>query len=300
MNPSVAIIILNWNNAADTLDCLKSVFELDYPNFNVLIVDNGSTDDSVAQIRERYPDLDILPTGENLGYAGGNNAGIREALESGAEYVWILNDDTTVGRDSLSSLIEAAALHQNVGFAGPLVRLREEPDHILSAGGFFDQGMAPCQRGLGELDTGQYPHPEAVDFLSGCALLASRQVIEAVGLLDGSFFAYGEEVDWCYRGALAGFISLMVPAAIVWHPDTRSRDENSPRVTYYISRNRLLFLHKHRLGSRYLGQTLAQYFYWLVNWSLNPKWKGIGPKRNALWHAMLDFAKGRYGRSVNV
>lgn len=298
--PFVHIIILNWNNPTDTLACLDTVRQLDYDNVRVVVVDNGSADDSAARIRLEYPAIDLIALPENLGYTGGNNAGIRHSLERGAEYVWLLNDDTTVAPDSLALLVEAAARHPDAGFLGPLVRLREQPDRILSAGGVFGPDMTLRQRGLGEADAGQFRVPEPVDFLSGCALLASRRVIEAVGAFDEAFFAYGEDIDWCYRGAQAGFRSLLVPAAVVWHPDTRSRDENSPRVMYYISRNRLLFMRKHRLGARRMGRTVLRYLYWLANWSLNPKWRGIRPKRDALWFAMRDFAAANFGRSASV
>lgn len=297
--PPVTIIILNWNNPTDTLACLESIFRLDYPNFTVLVVDNGSTDDSVARIRARYPDLPLLVAGENLGFAGGNNAGIRRALGEGAAYVWLLNDDAIVAPDSLTILMRAAR-ETNAGFLGPMVRIKEQPDHILAAGGVYGRHMRPGLRGLGEWDAGQYTAPERVGFLSGCALLVDRRAIDAVGALDEAFFAYGEDVEWCYRGQQVGFDVLFVPGALAWHPDTRLRDGNSRAVTYYISRNHLLFIRKHHLGAPLLISTLAQYAYWLVNWSVNPKWRESHGKRDALWWATRDFARGRFGKSADL
>lgn len=302
VDPLVIIIILNWNHPEDTLACLHSVVALHYPagNMQILVVDNGSSDKSAAPIRAAFPDIELIQIGVNLGYAGGNNVGIRCALAHGADYVWLLNDDATVAPDALKLLVRAAESHPGAGFLGPMVRIREQPDRILSAGGFFGPGMTSQQRGLGELDRSQYSVVAKVDYLSGCALLVSRVALERIGMLDEQFFAYGEDVEWCYRGKQAGFDVLFVPEALAWHPDTRERDQGSARVTYYISRNRLLFLRKHRLGIGNITRTLARNVLWLVNWTVNPKWRHIKPKRNALWLAMRDFALGRFGKSTDL
>lgn len=297
---SVAVVILNWNNPEDTLECLRSVAALDYPIVHTIVVDNGSTDNSVTRIRAAHPNVEIVETGSNMGYTGGNNAGIDKALALGAAYVWLLNDDTTVAPDSLSMLVQAATAHPDAGFLGPLVRMREQPDHILSAGGVFGPSMKRYQRGLGEPDNRHYQELVEVDFLSGCALLVSCAAINRIGLLDDQFFSYGEDVEWCLRGKRAGFKILFVPQSLVWHPDTRLRDENSARVMYYMSRNHLLFLRKHHIGVNIMTRTLVRYAIWLVNWSFNPKWRGARRKRDALWLAMRDFALGRFGKCISV
>lgn len=298
--PAVLIVVLNWNNATDTLSCLLSLSQLQYESHRVIVVDNGSTDDSVARIRADRPDVMVVEAGENLGYAGGNNLGIRRSLEMGADYVWLLNDDVVVDPDALNCLMRVAAERPNAGFLGPVVRMSEQPGHILSAGGSFDVHMVPEQRGVGERDGGQYREETEVDFLSGCALLVSRTAVERIGMLDERFFTYGEDVEWCYRGKLAGFGVVLVPQAIVWHPDTRRRDESSARVMYYITRNRLLFLRKHRLGMGIMLKELWRCVVWLVNWSVNPKWRGIRPKRDAVWLALRDFVLGRAGKSMDL
>lgn len=296
----VTTVVLNWNNAQDTLSCLDSLAKLDYPNPWIIVVDNGSTDDSVARIRAAHPAVDLIETGENLGYAGGNNVGIRHALAGGADYVFLLNDDAIVAADALSLLLQAAQARPSAGFLGPMVRTREQPDRILTAGGLFGPHMTPSLRGFGTLDQGQYRGVEEVDFLSGCALLVSRAALEAVGTLDERYFAYGEDVEWCFRGRRAGFKVLFVPQAVVWHPDTSLRDQNSPRVMYYITRNHLLFLRQHRLGSGVMLRTLLRHLIWLVNWSINPKWRHIKPKRDTLWWALRDFTLRRFGKSKDL
>lgn len=298
--PAVAIVILNWNHPEDTLACLRSVAALDYPAVFTIVVDNGSTDDSVTRLRTAHPEIEIIATGANLGYTGGNNRGIRRALERGARYVWLLNDDAVAAPNALSLLVHAAEAQPDAAFLGPTVRMCEQPDRILSAGGILDRNFDSHQRGLGEVDQGQYAAITEVGFLSGCALLVSSQAMEGIGLLDERFFTYGEDVEWCFRGQRAGFKALHVPQAIVWHPDTRARDGNSARVMYYISRNHLLFLRKHQLGVGPIGRTLARNAIWLANWSINPKWRSIRSKRNALWLAMRDFASDRHGKCKDL
>jgi len=278
MMPTVIIIVLNWNNAPDTVRCLRSLKQLDYENHRVIVVDNGSSDDSVATIAATHPDITILENGENLGYAGGNSVGIEYALNNGCDYVWLLNDDVTVAPDSL--------LH-----------MHEDPQRILSAGGRFGSCWQPQHRGMGELDSGQFDAISEVDFLSGCALLVNQELIEKIGGLDSDFFVYHEDVEWCYRGNQAGFRTLFVPQSKVWHPDTRRRDADSALVTYYIARNQLLFMTKHHLGVGAITRCLANYMLWVVNWSINPKWRHKRCQRDMLLRAMLDFSRGHFGKA---
>jgi GT2 family glycosyltransferase len=297
MTPKVAVIVLNWNNAADTLRCLHSLSQLDYEAHHVIVVDNGSSDGSVATIEASYPGVTILQSQENLGYAGGNNLGTNYALRRGFDYFWLLNDDVIAAPDSLSALMVQATAEPKAGFLGPKVYTLEEPKTILSAGGEFGPGWQALQRGMGELERGQFDQTVETDFLSGCALLVSRKLIETVGGLDEDFFAYYEEIEWCHRGRNAGFRVLFVPDSKIWHPDTRLRDSDSTLVMYYISRNRLLFLAKHRLGAGAIIRCLATYLLWVVNWWLNPKWRHKRSQRDALIRSMMDFTLGRFGRA---
>ena len=295
LSPMVTIIILNWNNASDTLACLNSVTKLDYDNFQVIVVDNDSTDDSVVTITTAYPDITMLEAGQNLGYAGGNNLGIKHALQNGCQYIWLLNDDVIVAPDALSSLMSVALAKPQAGFLGPKVYIREQPECILSAGGLLHDYWQSEHLGLGELDEGQFDTVAEVDYLSGCALLVNRKVIEAVGILDEDFFAYNEDVEWCYRGKRTGFKNIFVPEAKVWHPDTRGRDENSPAVTYYTTRNSLQFIRKHDLGFATMVRTLSGYARTLLSWSLRPRWRHKREQRNALTRAIMDFARKQFG-----
>lgn len=297
--PHVAIVILNWNNPDDTLACLRSVMALDYPadRLLVIVVDNGSRNGSGAQIRAAYPKLTILIPGANLGYAGGNNVGIRDALATGANYIWLLNDDVVVAPESLSTLVQVAVQTPEAACLGPIVLTKESPNHILSAGGLLVNGWEPVHLGIGELVTGISGNVADVDFLSGCALFINALALREIGLLDEDFFVYHEDVEWCYRARRAGWRVLSVLDAKVWHPDTGVRDQESSLVTYYAARNHLLFLRKHHIGWRPFLSSLARYAVWIGNWSINPKWRRLKGKRTALCWALSDFARGNFGRS---
>jgi hypothetical protein len=292
--PTVLAVVLNWNSGRDTLACLEALERGTFVGCRALVVDNGSTDDSVARIRARVPHVALLELGANYGYAGGNNRGIRHGLGD-CDYVWLLNPDVVVAPDCLARLVEVAEADRHAAMLGPLVRMREEPQRILSAGGCLDGGR-PAHRGLGEVDRGQFDAPAAVDYVTGCALLARRSAIESIGLLDERFFLYYEEVDWCHRARAAGFTCVVVPHAVAWHPNTLARDADSPLVTYYITRNQLLFLRTHHLGAPLLARQLLRHARTLASWTLRPKWRHKAAQRRALWRALIDFARGRTGQ----
>ena len=296
MTPHVAIIVLNWNNAIDTLACLDSLEMIKYPAYSVLVVDNGSTDDSVAQIKAALPRIEILETGENLGYAGGNNVGIRHALAQGADYVCMLNNDVTVAPDFLSELVQVAEADPRAGLLGPKVLQREAPSRLQSAG-MVSTGIGRWQlRGLGELDEGQYDHLGRVAVLSGCALLASRRTIESVGLLDERFYLYDEDIDWCLRCQEKGYQNRLVSTSRVYHRSNEERAGSRPLMTYYINRNRHLLCQRHGFATAARLRLYLQQALWITNWTLNPKWRSRRTERDALLLAMRDVILGRYGK----
>lgn len=296
-SPKVTIVILNWNNAPDTLECLDSVRKLRYDNYDIVVVDNGSTDGSVAAIRDQYPGVIILENRENLGYAEGNNVGIRYALEAGSEYIFVLNDDALVDPETLSALVATTISHPDAGFLGPKVYHRESPQVIQSAGGRFNKYWESRYRGMDEADQGQFDDLMDVDFVCGCAVLVSRQTIEQIGLLDPRFFLYREDIDWCYRATRAGFRVLYVPSAKVWHRSPHIREPELSRTTYYMSRNALLFLAKNGLGPVEIAKVLIfRQFRRLLSWTLRPKWRSKRRDRDALLRGIIDFFRGKFGQ----
>lgn len=212
MAPRVSIVTLNWRGVEDTLSCLESLRDLAYPNFFVLVVDNGSGDDSVVRIADRYPDLDLLETGANLGFAGGCNVGIRRALEQGADYVWLLNSDTWVDPRALDALVACAEQDPRLGAVGSVIRDQGEPEHVLAWGG-----------GWVDLRFGRPSHalsPVAgrdLDYLTGASLLLRACALQDVGLLDEQFFLYWEETDLCFRLRARGWKLGVAEDSRVWH-----------------------------------------------------------------------------------
>jgi len=298
----VCIIVLNWNGRVDTLACLASLSQLDYPARTIVVVDNGSSDDSVTAIRTAYPQVTLIETGENLGYAGGNNVGLRYAMAQGADYALLLNNDTVVDPTFLRILMDAAEADPTVGIAGPTIYYHERPDVIWSAGGAIDwQRGSTWMVGLDERDEGQFgTEPRTVDFITGCAILVRRTVMEQVGLLDERFFAYYEETEWCVRAARAGYKILHVPLARMWHKISPSARADSPLVHYYMTRNRLLFLKATGAGlGAWLHTLIAEYLRTLISWSVRPKWRCKQAQRRAMLQAIGDTWRGRWGKSTS-
>ncbi|MDM8528608.1 glycosyltransferase family 2 protein [Anaerolineales bacterium HSG24] len=296
--PQVVIVLVNWNGLTDTLACLASLEKVDYPNYQTIVIDNGSSDDSVEQIRIHYPKVTLFETGENLGFVGGNNIAMQHPLVAKTDYVLLLNNDTEVAPDFLSLLVEVAQSDKKIGIVGPTIYYFDEPKTIWSAGGGidWDKGMTHMVN-LNELDEGQLGDtPRSMYFVTGCALLIKRSVIKEVGLLDPRFFAYYEEAEWCVRTTQAGFKILHVPSARIWHKISIVAREASPQVHYYMVRNRLLFLNLTQAKLSVMLSVLGRNLMTLISWSIKPKWRHKAPQRKAMWQAILDYMRGRFGR----
>lgn len=318
--PRVSIVVLNWNGADDTLACLDSLATLTYPNFDVVVVDNGSNDNSVENLRaytSAYP-LTLLETNRNLGYAGGNNFGVRHTLEKGAEYVLILNNDTTVAPDLLEQLVDAALSTPSAGVFSARVMYFDEPEKVWFDGARWNNGTLKLEwpgqgRNENELDKANHD----TDYASGAALFFRKEVAQKIGLLDEKFFLVWEEVDWCFRARKAGWRNIVVPSAKVWHKIGVSfGSEQSPLRIYFSIRNQLLWFSRHttvkaqlQLGLRNLRK-LVPIFYisrgidakfarrlaWAFHDYLNA-WMGRGNRYEYLSvrRAVLDFLLGRFG-----
>lgn len=295
LHPAVAIVVLNWNNAQDTLTCLTSLAYLDYSNYRALVVDNGSTDDSIERIKAEFPNIPILEIGANLGYTGGNNAGIRWALANGASWVFLLNNDTILATDALSQMIAVGQTDPMIGILGPTIYHAATPNVIQSAGGLLDARWRARHRGQNQLDQGQFSQPTPVDWVSGCALLVRRKMIKQIGLLDEHFFAYQEELEWCIRARRAQWRIMHVPGAHVWHYGVSKEYRPKPYVTYYMVRNRFLLLTRHKAGFAAWLDALFQTARTLLSWSIRPKWRSQRVHRDAMWRGIMDFLRHCWG-----
>ena len=220
--PKVYIIVLNFNRKDDTLDCMDSLYRMDYPNFRVVMVDNGSSDGTALAVMNAYPQSHVIENRMNLMFSEGNNVGIRAALLEGADYVMLLNNDTVVAPDMLTKMMETMKAHPDAGMAAPMIYYYPPkggaPEHIWYAGGIVKlwQGLT-AHRGIRERDTGQYNEVEYTDYITGCALLVTRECLEKVGLLDPVYYIYAEDADLSMRVRIAGFKLLFVPGATMWH-----------------------------------------------------------------------------------
>jgi len=297
----VAIIVLNWNNAPDTIECLRSLAQLDYPTYRVVVVDNGSTDDSVRAIHQQYPGVMILETQQNLGYAGGNNAGIRYALAQGAKYICILNNDVKVAPDFLTPLLAAFDEDAEVGVVTPLVAEMDEPEKVWALGQEIDWKTGMVTR----IHSGEaMPSPQArvlieVDIASGTVMLVKREVLERVGLLDETFYLYYEEVDWCLRVRRTGYRILAVPSSVVWHKVSATLGPTSPVIDYYMLRNHLHFIARHWSGAArlcLLGRTVLRNLLTIAAYTVKSHDDQRLPHRNARLLALRDAVLGRWGQ----
>ncbi|WP_218916438.1 glycosyltransferase family 2 protein [Calidithermus chliarophilus] len=238
-NPSVHIVILNWNGWQDTVACISSLQALDYPNYRILVVDNGSTDGSVHEIRRAAPDVTVVSTGANLGFAGGNNVGIRSAVEHGADYVWLLNNDTVVDKGALSALVEVAESNGAIGAVGSVLYYMDQPERIQAYGG----GKVSLWIGYSR----HYTNVESsrMDYLVAASLLVRRIAFEKVGLLDDGYFMYWEDTDFSFRLRKAGWKLAVATNSKVLHKESASMGKKSPTLDRYFNRSARRFFTRH-------------------------------------------------------
>ena len=293
--PLVVTIILNTNRKIDTLEALHSLSENTYPEQHIIVLDNASTDGSVAAIRQSHPEVEVIELEQNLGYAGNNNVGIRAALEAGAEWVLVLNEDTILAPDCLERLVKLGERDQQIGIVGPMVYHFNEPQIIQSAGGKMTPGWVSVHLAQNELDSGQFPDPHEVDWISGCAIMVRKAVIEQVGMIDARFFYYWEETEWCLRARAAGWKIFHHPQAHLWHKGVQRDYHPGPNVTYYSTRNRLLTLSTHHAPVSVQIATWLELLRRLISWTVKPKWREMRDHRDALWQGMSDFVRKRWG-----
>jgi len=286
--PKVVVVVLNWNGKRLTAECLESLKEIDYSNYEILLVDNGSTDGSQEYFRAQCPEIALLENEIDLGFAEGNNVGIRHAMNERADYVLLLSNDTVVHERFLSELVSVAERDLRTGFVGPKIYYHDwhgQRDIIAFAGGRVNLWIGKARNvGMGEKDTGQYEDIKEVDYLQGSCLMVKREVVQRIGLLDSTFFAYWEEADWCVRGCGAGYTSVFVPNAKIWHRVAASTGGVVYR--YYLTRNLFWFMKKHATGKQYLSFLL--YFFFVQFWISTGKIIGSRKRRGQF----LCFLKG--------
>ncbi len=253
--PLVYIVVLTWNGKDDTLECLRSLRDVTYSNFKILVVDNASVDGTAAAVIEEFPGIEVVINKSNLRFAGGNNVGIQKALGQGAKYIMLLNNDTVVEKNFLNNLLDAAEKNSFVGMAGPKIFFHGDPRRIWYAGGKIEWWKGWISHvGVRQIDNGQYDIQSETDYITGCCVLVKSEVIQQIGMLDESYYIYGEDADWCIRTARAGYTLLYVPAAVVWHKLSVS---SGGHLSWFKNWNKLKS--QLRLLARY-----ARWHHWLT------------------------------------
>jgi GT2 family glycosyltransferase len=245
--PRVVVVVLNWNGREHTLRCLESLEAVEYENWEIIVVDNGSTDGSVEEIRKKYPDLVLIEVGTNLGFTGGNNVGIRWALKHEAEFVLLLNNDTVVAPDFLSALVAAGESYPGAGVLGAKIYFWDTT-RVWYAGSRWRATWAGFEHvAQGTVDNGiDFEEIQDTAYVSGCAMFLRLSAVHRIGMLDPRFFLLFEETEWCSRARKAGYQCLMVPRARVWHRVSASfGDQRGPLYEYFWIRNRLLWAELH-------------------------------------------------------
>lgn len=238
--PSVYIIVLNWNGWQRTEACVRSLRQLRYGSARIVIVDNGSTDGSVARLRETCGAETIIANDDNLGYAGGNNLGIRMALDAGVDYVWILNNDTTVDPQALRALVEVAEADGTVGAVGSVLHPMSDRQTVETWGG----GRVNLWSGRLKTPAGRTPD-EWFHYLSGASLLLRSSAIRGVGLLDEQYFLYWEDTDLGFELRRAGWRLRVAADSHVFHQGSASLGKTNPRLDSYFNRSAVRFFRKH-------------------------------------------------------
>ena len=280
--PNVTCIILNWNGWEDTIKCLAALEECTYPNLTVLVVDNGSTNDSVTRIRDAYPQILLLEAGGNLGFAGGNNVGIRHALRQGAEYLWLLNNDTEAAPDALSALVAKALTNRKIGAAASICYYADSPSTVQAWAG----ARVNLWIGYGHITT--VPRPdEWFHSVYGASMLIASAALREVGLLDEGFFHYWEESEFSLRLLKNGWLLAAAPDSRVLHKVGGSTAKKSPVLDRYFTTSglRILRLHSPAPGVAIFLFLMARFARRLLRFEFSRcgnVWQGLQDYRHTL------------------
>lgn len=302
MMPLVNIVILNWNGATDTLECLESLQKLRNVRYRITVCDNASSDNSLSILARwaeekqlscrllqpgaepgvHCPEITLIDNGANLGFAAGNNTGIRYALaQSDVDYVWLLNNDTVVAPDSLAALVQRAKSDENIGICGSLLKFYDDRSVIQAVGGCrFNEVTGIASETLGRylpdsvtLDRTEYE--AAMDYVCGASMLVSRAFLEQVGLMEESFFLYYEEMDWAIR-ARGKFTLAIAIDSVVYHKEGSSigsasmKQAASSTSEFYMARSKLRFMARH--FARYLPVSILLSLAQAVNRFRRGQW----------------------------
>ena len=256
MSKKLAIVLVNWNSYELTRDTLESLAKSIYTNFDIIVVDNGSIDESVDLLKKNFPNIILIKLDSNKGFTGGNNVGMQFALGHDYEYIMMLNNDVLVDTHFLIPLITKMEEDKTIGAVQPLIYFHHDTNLIWNAGSTFNALLGIC-------DTPNYNHKDPehqftsiskkIDWITGCAFMIRASVLKKTGLLKEGFFIYYEDVDLSFRIKAAGYSLSYVPTSVIYHIAGMSQKSKikgkegfvSPKVHYLNARNRIWFLKQH-------------------------------------------------------
>lgn len=296
MNSKVSIILLNWNGYNDTFECLNSLQKVENKNIEIILVDNGSDNDDYLKFEDIYPDIKVIRSKTNLGFSGGNNLGIKYALDQGADFILLLNNDTVVESDFITNLLLVFEREKNVGIVAPQINYFDEPQKIWSEGGYVSKLRASGFAYSDKFEDISNTDYEQKQFVSGCCMLIKREVFNKVGAFDNEFFLYLEDVDLCVRTIKSGYNIFVSHKSKIYHKVSNSTIKNYTALPlYYVTRNRLYFIKKNYplyilYSTIYLSSTMILKFFF---WFITKKRSNI----KAVFFAFYDFLKGNMGKT---
>jgi GT2 family glycosyltransferase len=291
---ALAVVIVNWNGRAVLPDCFASLKDATYPLLRLIMVDNGSVDDSVAWTRMHHPEVEVIETGENLRWAGGTNVGLRRLkTEAFKGHILLLNNDTIVPQGSLSRLVKAVEEDPAAWLATPRICYAADPARAWYDGGVVGSWSGWVRhQGIRQLTGNLDPGQRYVDYATGCAMLLAPGVLNRAGELDEDFFFYGEDTDYSLRVTALGGRILHVPLSLVLHKVSMSLAGDSPRKSWLRMRSHIRLLRKHWPPRAWpvLAVTQTAFLAGHTVWNL---WHGQPATAMALWLGVCDELRGR-------
>jgi GT2 family glycosyltransferase len=284
--PLVSVISVNYNQSAVTLEMLESFRKVTYPNYEIIIVDNGSPNDNPEIIRNNYPEVNLIKSAENLGFAGGNNLGIKA---SKGDYVLLINNDTEVDPNFLQPLVKKFQTDKIIGAVSPKIYFHHTPK-MLQFTGFSKMNNYTIRNhgwGYGKMDNGQFDEDKETFFAHGAAMMVSREVMQKVGLMAEIFFLYYEEMDWAQRIRDAGYKIFYIHNSMIYHKESISTGKQSPLKIHYMNRARTIYTLRNNRGLSLWIALLYQFLFAFPKNALSYLIKGRFDLLKAHYHAMV-------------